>query len=115
MVYTRQMTIGNNGSTDSIQLNIESPVKSTRNSPPAVISGCSSTMQYCKALTPSVQSINILDLPPEVLEKVFSYLAFKNICQLRLVSKSNFFLNSILNSSKFSNASVKLMILDGEP
>lgn len=87
MVYTRQMTIGNSGSSssESNQLNFEVPAKSTRNSPPAVISGCSSTMQYCKALTP-VQSINILDLPQEVLEKVFSYLSFKNICQLRLVS-----------------------------
>lgn len=86
MVYTRQMTIGNNGSGESNQFCLEGPAKYTRNSTPAVIPGCSGTMQYCKALSPSVQSLNVLDLPPEILEKIFSYLSFKNICQLRMVS-----------------------------
>lgn len=80
------MTIGNNGSNEPNQFYTEGPAKYTRNSTPAVIAGCSSTMQYCKALSPPVQSINILNLPQEVLEKIFSYLSFKNICQLRLVS-----------------------------
>lgn len=86
MVYTRQMTIGNNGTGESNQLNLEGPAKFTRNSTPAVTPGCSSTMHFCKALSQSVQSINVLDLPQEVLEKIFSYLSFRNICQLRLVS-----------------------------
>lgn len=83
------MTIGNNGSGEHNQFNSEGPAKYTRNCTPAVITGCSSTMQYCKALLAPVQSVNILNLPQEVLEKIFSYLSFKNICQLRLVS--NFF------------------------
>lgn len=87
MVYTRQMTIGNSGTGECSQYNSESPAKYTRNSAIAGIPVCSGTMQYCKALLPpSVQSINLLDLPQEVLEKIFSYLSFKNICQMRLVS-----------------------------
>lgn len=35
----------------------------------------------------SSSSIHFLDLPQEVIEKIFSYLSFKNICQLRLVSR----------------------------
>lgn len=84
------MTIGNNGSGELIHLYSEGPAKYTRNSTPAGITGCSSTMQYCKALLTPVQSINILNLPQEVLEKIFSYLSFKNICQLRMVSNFSY-------------------------
>lgn len=86
MVYTRQMTIGNNGFFEVSQPPTEGPAKFTRNSAPSTSSSFSGTMQYCKALSPPVQSIQLLDLPQEILEKIFSYLPFKNVCQMRLVS-----------------------------
>ncbi|XP_022900488.2 F-box only protein 28 [Onthophagus taurus] len=36
----------------------------------------------------SRKGINILNLPPELIEKILGYLKFKNVCQLRLVSKT---------------------------
>ncbi|XP_072390467.1 uncharacterized protein dmpd [Diabrotica undecimpunctata] len=105
MVSTRQMTIGNNGTGDGSQSPSEGPAKFTRNSTSTtttVTAGCSSTVQYSRAPTIPVQSkfISILDLPQEVLEKIFSYLKFKNICQLRLVSRTiNRVCGQILNSN----------------
>lgn len=34
-----------------------------------------------------VQTLKLLDLPDEVLEKILGYLPFKEICKLRLVSR----------------------------
>lgn len=85
MVSTRQMTIGNNGSVESNHsptVPVEGPAKFTRHSTSTNIIG----MQYYKALSPPVQSVQFLDLPQEIIEKIFGYLSFKNICQLRLVS-----------------------------
>lgn len=89
MVSTRQMTIGNNGAGEGSQSPNEGPAKFTRNSTSTTVSaGCSSTVQYSKVPSPSppVQSIHLLDLPQEIIEKIFSYIKFKNICQMRLVS-----------------------------
>ncbi|CAG9858522.1 unnamed protein product [Phyllotreta striolata] len=104
MVSTRQMTIGNNGAGESNQPPVDGPAKFTRNSTNA---SCSSTVQYSKSpaapatsTSSQVQSIHFLDLPQEVIEKIFSYLRFKNICQLRLVCSSvNRICGQILNSN----------------
>ncbi|CAH1173553.1 unnamed protein product [Phaedon cochleariae] len=85
MVSTRQMTIGNNGAVESNHSPSEGPAKSTRNSTIASTSFCG-MVQTCRA--PQVQSVFFLDLPQEVIEKIFSYLPFKNICQLRLVGRT---------------------------
>ncbi|KAJ8934377.1 hypothetical protein NQ314_013418 [Rhamnusium bicolor] len=104
MVSTRQMTIGNNGSVESNQpptVPTEGPAKFTRNSAAASTS-FNGTMQYCKALSPSppVQLIYFLDLPQEIIEKIFSYLSFKNICQLRLVCRAiDYICGQVLNST----------------
>ncbi|KAJ8921648.1 hypothetical protein NQ315_010557 [Exocentrus adspersus] len=98
MVSTRQMTIGNSGSVESNHtsaVSVEGPARYTRNNASTSAVG----MQYCKALAP-VQSIHFLDLPQEITEKIFSYLPFKNICQLRLVCRSiDFICGQILNST----------------
>lgn len=103
MVSTRQMTIGNNGAGEGSQSPNEGPAKFTRNSTSTTVSaGCSSTVQYSKVPSPSppVQSIHLLDLPQEIIEKIFSYIKFKNICQMRLVCRTiNRICGQILNSN----------------
>ncbi|CAH0553529.1 unnamed protein product [Brassicogethes aeneus] len=80
MVSTRQMTIVNNGN-ETNQLPSETgPAKLTRNSAIQTIG----TVQFNRL----VQSKNLLDLPEEVLGKIFSYLSFKNVCHLRLVCRT---------------------------
>lgn len=99
MVSTRQMTIGNNGSVEGNQSStapVEGPAKFTRNS----VTSFGSTMQYCKALSPPVQSVYFMDLPQEIIEKIFSYLPFKKVCQLRLVCHNiDYICGQILNST----------------
>ncbi|KAJ8968487.1 hypothetical protein NQ317_008344 [Molorchus minor] len=89
MVSTRQMTIGNNGSVEGSQspTTPEGPAKFTRNSALGATTSTSygSTMQCSKALSSPVQSIHFMNLPQEILEKIFSYLSFKKLCQLRLM------------------------------
>ncbi|XP_056634882.1 F-box only protein 28 isoform X2 [Diorhabda sublineata] len=101
MVSTRQMTIGNNGAGESNQSTSEGPAKFTRNSTSTTttLAGCSSSMQYSRVPSSPVQSTYLLDLPQEIIEKIFSYLRFKNICQLRLVCRTiNRICEQILNS-----------------
>lgn len=99
MVSTRQMTIGNNGSVESNHSStvpLEGPAKFTRHSASANVIA----MQYCKALSPPVQSVHFLDLPQEIIEKIFGYLSFKNICQLRLACRTiDYICGQMLNST----------------
>lgn len=87
MVSTRQMTIGHNGTGECSEgtSSENGPAKFTRHSTSA---GSSNNQgQNCKSNTNPLTKINILDLPQEIIEKIFSNLTFKNICQLRFVSK----------------------------
>lgn len=46
------------------------------------------------------KSKNLLELPHEILDKIFSYVGYKKVAQIRVVSKSmNIISSSILNSS----------------
>lgn len=81
------MTTGNNGSVENYQPPAEGSAKcTTRNSGVVLAAGFSGNLQYYKTSPTSVQSPQFLDLPQEIIEKIFGYLKFKNICQLRLVS-----------------------------
>lgn len=84
------MTIGNSGnggyanfnSTSNPSSEATSSKYSNRNGGNII-----STFQFNnRPLSQSVQSMHLLDFPPEIIEKIFGYLSFKNICQLRLVS-----------------------------
>nr|CAI5822750.1 unnamed protein product [Callosobruchus analis] len=90
MVSTRQMTIGNNGNGEvyhNQQPPTEGSYRCTRNG--AAGMSTSTTGQSSKAVSSQpVQSVYFLDLPQEVIEKIFSYLSYKNICQLRLVCRT---------------------------
>lgn len=49
---------------------------------------------------PTKNSINLLDMPVEILEKILSYTNYKKVAQLRLVSaRMNSVCSSILNST----------------
>ncbi|XP_023022371.2 F-box protein dampened [Leptinotarsa decemlineata] len=99
MVSTRQMTIGNNGAVEGNQLPSDGPAKFTRNSTTSMV-GCSGTVPYSKVLTPPVQTVYFLDLPQEILEKIFGYLPFRNICQMRLICRTiDQVCSQILNST----------------
>ncbi|KAG5894073.1 hypothetical protein JTB14_003930 [Gonioctena quinquepunctata] len=93
------MTIGNNGAVEGNQPPSEGPAKFTRNSTTSS-TGISGAVQYCKVFSPPVQSVYFLDLPQEIKEKIFSYLPFKKICQLRLVCRTiDHICGQILNST----------------
>lgn len=102
MVSTRLMSIGNStgetpntaGPSGSQQFYTDNygPAKFTRNSVTAM-AGCSGgtastsqgVVQCYRVQNPPVQTVRFLDLPQEIIEKIFSYLSFKEICKIRLV------------------------------
>lgn len=88
MVSTRQMTMGSSGTADCSHHPLlgDGPAKYTRNSTAALaaVHGPGTSSKY-QSIT-ATKSIQFLDLPQEILEKIFSYLKYKNICQMRFVS-----------------------------
>lgn len=84
MVSTRQMSIVSGGISECAnQVTDHGPARSTRNNPVIIPSEPSTSHGRS---TQTKQNIFLLDMPQEVIEKILSYLSFKNICQLRLVS-----------------------------
>lgn len=83
MVFTRQMTIGGSGGSSSSDESTYAPgpSKYTRNSIQTV--NTSGNVRFV-----AVRTTKLLDLPGEIIEKILSYLSYKNICQLRLVSRT---------------------------
>lgn len=107
MVSTRLMSSGSSSTNDcaslpgpststaSSQLLEYGPAKFTRSNPTA-----------SSSRPPALQTVNFLDLPQEVIEKIFGYLPFKEISKTRLVSRRiNQICGYILNStfSKLQN------------
>jgi len=74
MVSTRQQCSSSSGSTTKVVV----ITKSEKNFNVASLGQCSSSQS---------NSINLLDLPYEVLEKILSHTNFKHISQLRAVRK----------------------------
>ncbi|KAL1500955.1 hypothetical protein ABEB36_006367 [Hypothenemus hampei] len=122
MVSTRQMSIGgSNAATTSSEHRPSTssdfcsgpsmeygPARFTRNSM-AVYSGASTsggssgTIQcYRNANPPPSATPKLLDLPQELIEKIFSYLPFKEICKLRLVCRRIDQISGYLLNSTFS-------------
>ena len=93
MVSTRQMSSigGSNGSSDGAGPSHAEPVtvaRVTRHSS-ALLPGGFSPQNSSKSATvsaPKIDTTNLLDVPIEVLEKIFRYLGFKNVSHLRMVN-----------------------------
>lgn len=112
MVSTRQMTIGGGNSGSGDESTSFGPARYTRSgSGSGDESAGPSTSRYTRTSNAAVagssgnraitHSRNILELPQEILEKILKHLSFKNICQARLVSKSNMItIYNTLNSQK---------------
>ncbi|XP_050343378.1 F-box only protein 28 [Nymphalis io] len=108
MVSTRQMSSigGGNGSNDGPGPSHAEPVtvaRVTRHSS-ALLPGGSSPHGFSNKNTivpaPKTYSTNLLDLPIEVLEKIFRNLGFKSVSHLRMVNRQfNTVCSSILNST----------------
>ncbi|XP_047529163.1 F-box only protein 28 [Vanessa atalanta] len=108
MVSTRQMSSigGGNGSNDGPGPSHAEPVtvaRVTRHSSALLPGGSSPHGVSNKNVivpAPKTYSTNLLDLPIEVLEKVFRYLGFKSVSHLRMVNRQfNTVCSSILNST----------------
>ena len=86
MVSTRLMSIVNDNLADGCAQGISSSsnvvTRVTRNSCSHAVASTSAADGVGRS---SVSVINVLEMPPEILEKIMSNLSFKNICQLRLV------------------------------
>ncbi|KAL0832868.1 hypothetical protein ABMA28_001020 [Loxostege sticticalis] len=109
MVSTRQMSsvVGSNGSSDGAGPSHSEPVavsRVTRHSSALLPGGSSphASSSKCTSLVPATKifNTNLLDLPVEVIEKIFSYLGFKSVSQLRMVNRQfNTICSGILNST----------------
>ncbi|KAG6441500.1 hypothetical protein O3G_MSEX001837 [Manduca sexta] len=109
MVSTRQMSSvgGGNGSGDGSGPSHAEPVavsRVTRHSSALMPGGSSphASTSKCNAIVPAPKTYttNILDLPVEVIEKIFFYLGFKTVSQLRMVNRQfNTVCSTILNST----------------
>lgn len=89
MVSTRLMSVVNSGNENNVAQNSSDSVRSTRNSSSAATSTANEQSSTNKqATTSSKSTLKLLDLPPEIVQKILSNLTFKNVCQLRLVSKN---------------------------
>lgn len=88
MVSTRLMSIVNETFTElcSQGSSTEQTVtRATRNSTASHPTPSTSADSSSRPST-STSLINLLELPAEIVEKILSYLTYKNVCQLRLVS-----------------------------
>ncbi|CAH2239771.1 jg4611 [Pararge aegeria aegeria] len=108
MVSTRQMSSvgGGGGSSDGAGPSHAEPVtvaRVTRHSSALLPGGSSPHASTSKTIVlpaPKIYSTNLLDLPIEVLEKIFRYVGFKSVSHLRLVNRHfNTVCSSILNST----------------
>ncbi|XP_050431925.1 F-box only protein 28-like [Adelges cooleyi] len=93
MVATRQQCSGSSasGSTSKVAV-LSKPEKNVN-----VVSGAITCASYSSNQS---SQVNLLDLPYEVLEKILSYTSFKQISQLRAVSRQlNIICSTILNST----------------
>lgn len=96
MVSTRQMSSigGGSGSGDGAgpsHAETVSVARVTRHSSAQLPGGSSPHASTSKAVlipAPKIYTTNLLDLPIEVLEKIFRYLGFKNVSHLRMVNTS---------------------------
>lgn len=95
MVSTRQMSSvgGGNGGSDGAGPSHAEPVavsRVTRHSSALMPGGSSphASTSKCTSILPAPKSYTttILDLPVEVIEKIFCYLGFKSVSQLRMVN-----------------------------
>lgn len=96
MVSTRQMSSVSGGSGESSSHNSNpepGPSKITRYN--TVITSVASQAGPSHAITryepsPSKEQTKFLmDLPQEIIEKIFSYLSYKQVANLRVVSETN--------------------------
>ncbi|CAH2105579.1 unnamed protein product [Euphydryas editha] len=108
MVSTRQMSSigGGNGSTDGPGPSQSEPVtvaRVTRHSSALLPGGSSPHSASNKSVivpAPKTFTTSLLDLPIEVLEKIFRYLGFKSVSHLRMVNRQfNTVCSCILNST----------------
>ncbi|XP_038220298.1 F-box only protein 28 [Zerene cesonia] len=108
MVSTRQMSSigGGNGSSEGSGPSHAEPVtvaRVTRHSSTLLPGGSSphaSTSKNSLVTAPKTFSTNILDLPVEVIEKIFRYLGFKSVSHLRMVNRQfNTICSGVLNST----------------
>lgn len=87
MVSTRLMSIVNETLTELYSQGSSSEHTVTRVTRNSVSSHpIPSTSEDSNRPSASSRSINLLDLPAEIIEKILSFLSYKNVCQLRLVS-----------------------------
>lgn len=86
MVSTRQMSIVS-GSIGECSGGEHGTSRNTRNHAPII---CSDAIPGPSRAGQQRQNVFFLDLPQEVIEKILSYMTFKNVCQLRLVSRFDF-------------------------
>ncbi|KOB65620.1 putative F-box only protein [Operophtera brumata] len=109
MVSTRQMSSVGGGSAGSEGAGPPSSEPAavprvTRHSSALLPGGSSphASTSKCVSLVPAPKSYttNLLDLPVEVIEKIFSYLGFKSVSQLRMVNRQlNTICSGVLNST----------------
>ncbi|XP_052740510.1 F-box only protein 28 [Bicyclus anynana] len=107
MVSTRQMSSvgGGSGSSDGAGPSQAEPVavaRVTRHSSALLPGGSSPHASTSRALLPAPKAFttNLLDLPVEVLEKIFRYVGFKSVSHLRTVNRHfNTVCSGILNST----------------
>ncbi|XP_060801700.1 F-box only protein 28 [Amyelois transitella] len=107
MVSTRQMSsVGGSGSSDGAGPSHVEPAavsRVTRHSSALLPGGSSphASTSKCTSLVPASKSAtNFLDLPIEVIDKIFSYLGFKTVSHMRMVNRQfNTICSTILNST----------------
>nr|XP_004925207.2 F-box only protein 28 isoform X1 [Bombyx mori] len=108
MVSTRQMSSvgGGNGSSDGAGPSHAESVsvsRVTRHSSALMPGGSSphSSTAKCTVVVPAkTYNTNLMDLPIEVIEKIFCYLGFKSVSHLRMVNRQfNTICSGILNST----------------
>ncbi|PNF30254.1 hypothetical protein B7P43_G01225 [Cryptotermes secundus] len=100
MVSTRQSSSVGGGGENTGTVSEAGPSKSLRhsNAQPAPLSEANGSTHSAEA--PPTQSINLMDLPPEILLKILGYLPYKTVAHLRLVCrKMDGICCTILNST----------------
>lgn len=85
MVSTRQSSSVGGGGENTGTVSEAGPSKSLRHSNAQSAPLPEANASTHSAEAPPTQSINLMDLPPEILLKILGYLPYKTVAHLRLV------------------------------
>lgn len=78
--------------------------------PEIVLTSNSATVHRNAVGQPPAQRVFLLDLPVELLDKIFAYVGYKKVAQIRIVSRQMNQIGSLILNSTFQKLQNQIMV-----